>query len=50
MCDLAYAVKSVFRLQKVTFLTNMSPNSVTGRAAKDVRLSLVNQYFVEYIT
>jgi hypothetical protein len=49
LCDLAYAVNSVFRLQKVVFLTNMSPNSVTGQAAKEVLLSLVDQYFMENI-
>jgi len=31
-------------------MTNMSPNSVTDQAAKEVLLSFVDQLFVEYIT
>lgn len=42
LCDLAYAIRSVFRLQKVTLLTNMSPNSVTDQATKEVFLSFVD--------
>jgi len=41
-CDLAYVIRSVFRLQKVTFMTTMSPNSVTDQATKEVLLSLTN--------
>ena len=47
LCDLAFAVKSVFHLQKVISLTNMSPNSVNDRAVRGVLLSLVDQSFVE---
>jgi hypothetical protein len=48
LCDLAYAIRSVFRLQKVTLTKNMSPNSVTDQATKEVFLSFVDQPFVEY--
>jgi hypothetical protein len=34
LCDLTYAIKSVFRVQKVRFMTNISLNSVTDEAAK----------------
>lgn len=50
LCNLAYAIKSVFLLKKkVIFMTNMSPNSVTDQGAKEVLLSFVDQPVVEYI-